>query len=164
MKERFFTERERVIDQFFKEFFSWDTGNVGMWILTGVAVFLAGIAMCFPYQSWESPDILWFVGMFGMSAVTSYLAPYLHFQEEGKSQKIYNKLQYLPVGLKELQRYRLKKVFLFCLKVAAIFLLIQLFFTLVVYHTITLWNIGYVVIGGFLFPLCVGALTALFSK
>lgn len=163
-KAEYGKKQQDILEAFYKEFFSWSAGNIGMWLVTGIMEFIHGIFMWFPYQAAEEMEVLGLIVLFGMCGAANYMAPYLQFTEKGKTVKVYDKLQYLPISLRELQIFRLKKLARFYAKLFLVFLVGQVFFSLVCYHEITWGNIGYVVICGFLIPFLVSGITARFTK
>jgi len=164
IESRCFTEREQIYESFYKELFSWKADNIGLWITAGLFEFFHGCMMSFPYQDMAEDNMLGFSAFFGMWGVMCYISPYLQYTEQGKSTKLYDKLQYLPISLKELQTYRTKKLAIFCFKMFSIFLVLQLFFAFISYRMITLANILYVVICGFIIPFVISMLAVRFSK
>ncbi len=164
IEKKIFTEREKIIDSFYKEFFTWSAGNVGMWLAAGVFEFVAIVIFCFPYEEAQKENMLMFAVLLALAGAECYIAPYVSFQEFGKGMRISDKLQYLPVSVKELQGYRLKKLAVFCAKMFVVFFVGQMFFALVTTHTITLGNVGYVIIWGLLLPFVGAALLVKCSR
>jgi hypothetical protein len=97
-----FTEREKIFEAFFQEFFSWSAGNVGVWLAAGIFEFIVGIFMWFPYQDMQNMGMIGLVGFFSVWGGMYYVWPYMQFQEGiqagKKTVRIYEKLQYLPLS------------------------------------------------------------------
>lgn len=157
-------KQQDILESFYKEFFSWSAKNIGLWLVTGIMIFLQGIFLWFPYQAMSEMKLFGLVALFGMNAAANYIAPYLSFTEKGETVKVYDKLKYLPVSLRELQRFRCRKLVRFYGKVFLVFLAGQLFFSAVCYHEITWQNILYVTVLGLLLPLGIGGMAARFTK
>ena len=158
MMAKLFDEREQnIIDKFYKEFFTWSAEDVGYKIVAGIFLFFHGCFMAFPYQSVKDSEIL-LVQCFAYMGYFMYITPYLHFTEKGKVTKLKEKLKYLPVSRKQLRLYRLRRLWVFSLKLFAVYFLLQLFFTLVTYHELTLGNFLYPLLCGLIFPVTANSL------
>lgn len=155
---KLFDEREQnIIDKFFKELFTWSATDVGYKIAAGIFLFIHGCFMAFPYQDIKDSEIL-LVQCFAYMGYLMYITPYLQFTEKGRVTKLKEKLKYLPVSGKQLRLYRLRKLLKFSVKLFAVYLLLQLFFTLVIYHKLTLGSFLYPLLCGFVFPVSVNSL------
>lgn len=158
MMTKLFDEREQnIIDKFFKEFFTWSADNLGYKIVAGFFLFIHGCFMAFPYQDIKDSEIL-LMQFFAYMGYFMYITPYLQFTEKGRVLKLKEKLKYLPISRKQLRLYRLRKLIIFSIKLLAVYLLLQLFFTLVIYHELTLGNFLYPLLCGFVFPVAVNSL------
>ncbi|MBQ8823520.1 MAG: hypothetical protein IJZ82_12830 [Lachnospiraceae bacterium] len=164
-KKLYEKKQQQILDAFFKEFFTWSADNVGYWIVAGIFIFIHGIFLAFPYQMMgiEDSDIT-LVQVFAYMGYFMYITPYLHFTEKGRVIKLKEKLKYLPISQKQLRLYRLRKLLIFSLKLFAVFLLLQLFFSLVAYHEITLGNILYPLLCGFVFPFALNSIVIIFEN
>lgn len=156
-KKLYNKKQQQLFDTFFKEFFTWSAENIGNWIVCGILVFVHGIFMVIPYQSYQNFDEKGHY-IFIVLGYMWYLMPYIRFTESRKIQNIYEKIKYMPISLPQLRIYRIKKLAVFCLKCLAVFLIGQIFFSLVIYHEITLTNISYTIVWGFLYPFGINAL------
>lgn len=144
--------KELVLEKFFKDFLSWKVDNLSYWILAGIFETICVIFMCIPYQKMSVED-LWVPIMVGVAGTMFYISPYIYYRNEGKEERIYDIICYLPVSLRELRMFRLKKTILFCLKMYLIFFAGQIIFSLICYHGIS-W-------GAFLYPFVLGLVVPL---
>ena len=164
MMAKLFDEREQnIIHKFYKELFSWSAADVGYKIVAGIFLFFHGCFMAFPYEDIKDFEIL-LVQCFAYMGYLMYITPYLQFVEKGKVTKLKEKLKYLPISRKQLLLYRLRKLLVFSLKLFAVYLLLQLFFTLVIYHKLTLGSFLYPLLCGFVFPVGVSSLFLVFEN
>ena len=150
-KKLYDKKQQQILDDFFKEFFTWSATNIGMWIAAGIFIFIHAIFMMIPYQSMKDFDnSISFI--FIIMGYMWYLYPYIQFTEKNKAHSIYQKIKYMPISITQLRIFRLKKLFVFCLRLLAVFMIGQLFFSFVTYHEITFANICYPLIWGFAIP------------
>lgn len=157
-------KQQAVIADFFKEFHSWSAANVGVWIGAGFCTLIQAMFLMIPYQEMTGDNFGIFVFLFGMWSATLYINPYVSYMEKGKQYRIYDKLRYFPVSLKQLRIFRLRKLCKFCFITFAVFLAGQLLFSYIGYHEITLGNVLYVVIGGLVIPFVMGGATCLMER
>jgi len=154
--------QQEVLEGFFKELFTWDMANVGFWVATGLMELILGILLLIPAEELDTPlkGILWMVSIFGANW---YIMAYLQIHDEGKQCKVYDRLKYLPVSLRQIRLFRLRKLVVFSAKMTGVFLVIQLI-ALIFSREFTWTCILYPICFGFLFPvLIVGGITW-FSK
>ncbi len=156
-------KQQQLLDAFFNEFFTWSADNVGYWIVAAIFLFFHGLFLSFPYQGMDDSELLLFQG-FAYLGYFMYITPYLHFTEKGRVTKLKEKLKYMPISRKQLYLYRLRKLLIFSLKLLAVYLLLQLFFSLVVYHEITLGNFLYPLLCGFVFPFVLNSIAIIFEN
>jgi len=151
-------KQQEVLDSFFRELFTWDMTNVGLWLVTGFMELVLGVLMFVPWKELEGP----LRGLaFAMSIMGAnwYLMAYFQIQDGGKQCKVYEKLKYLPVSLQQIRLFRLKKLVNFCGKLTVVFLVAQLLSALIV-REFSLVNILYPVFFGLLVPVVtVGGIT-----
>lgn len=163
---KYHKKQQETLQIFFTNFLSWDTGNIGQWIVTGIMEVVLGIFLWIPYQEMskeghDSIRVLLFPSLWG---AMTYLLPYIQFTEDKRNKRVYEKLKYLPISLKELRYFRLKKLTVFCFKLFLIFLAGQLFFSAVFFHEITLANIAYPAFYGLILPLVINGPAWWFAK
>lgn len=145
--------REQVIDKFFKEFFTWKADNIGMWIVAGFMEVICVGFMCIPFQNMIEEGLVGIAAILAVLGAWYYINPYIFYMDEGKRRRIYYVINYLPVSLKELRIFRLKKVTLFCLKMFLIFIVGQLIFALICFHEISWGNFIYPFVCGLVAPM-----------
>lgn len=155
-KKLYNKKQQQLFDAFFKEFFTWSAENVGNWIAAGIFVFIHALFMVVPYQEIKEWDLNFSYVIIVMGYMW-YLTPYINFTENRKKQSIYQLIKFLPISLTQLRIYRTKKLAIFCLRLLAVFMIGQLFFSLVFFHEITLANICYPLVWGFVFPFGINA-------
>ena len=83
--------------------------------------------MMVPYQ--EMREDSGFVAMpmlFGFLGAMLYIAPYLTFREEGNSVSIYEKIKYLPVDYRQIQKMRVWYLIRFVAKIFPVLFLLQM--------------------------------------
>lgn len=165
-REQYLKKEQQILQGFFKEFFTWSAENIGQWIVAGIMMVLLGICMLMPFQEFQNDErtMLVVASYAGIIGGWSYLNPYLHFSEDKKRRRIYEKLQYLPVSLKALRMFRFRKLATFYLRLLPIFYVEQLFMSFLIYRGITWGNVLYPLVSGFLFPVVVLGLTVRWSK
>ena len=145
--------REQMLNNFFKEFFTWKADNIGIWILAGLLEFVCAILMFIPFQNAREEGVMGFAALLAILGTANYINPYIFYLNEGKRNRIYKVINYLPVSLKELRLFRLKKVTLFCVKMFLIFLAGQVIFSLICFHGISWGNLIYPFVCGLVAPM-----------
>lgn len=123
--------------------------NAGVWGILEV------IMMIVPWQAvqkqGELHGIIWIVALWSINAPLYYMMPYQQFRENGKSVSLYKKIKYLPVDIRQVKIVRVEYLLAFLKKTFIAAMIVQLISTLLFYHTLSIWNIVYVLIlGGFL--------------
>ncbi len=152
IEKKIFTKRDKIIESFYKEFFTYSAGNIGMWIAAGIMEFLGAIVLVVSYDKVQAGELWGFAVMGATAGAACYISPYQNVQEFGKSTSVYPILQYLPISRKELQNYWLKKLAIFCTRIFVVFLVLQVFISLIATHGIALWSIGYVALCSWILP------------
>ncbi len=145
--------REQMLEQFFKEFFTWKADNIGIWIVAGMLEFVCVILMCIPFQNMQEDGLMGIAAILAVGGAWYYINPYIFYLNEGKRNRIYHVINYLPVSLKELRLFRLKKVTLFCVKIFLVFLVGQMIFALIFFHGISWGNLIYPFVCGLVAPM-----------
>ena len=155
---------QRKVRKFYKEFLTWSADNVGLWLAAGFFGVLYLVFAAVPYQEMlEERAFLILPLMFGFLMAFFYLKPYLTFQENTESFSIYERIKYLPVDLREIQKMRVIYLAKFVLKVAPVLILVQLFTSHFSYE-ITLEVVLYAIFEGILWPFLSNLPIAWFSK
>ncbi len=174
MSEReYIKDQQSIIDDFYKEHFTYDISNIGCWIVAGLFGFVQIIFSAVPVQQMlkeggddEFLGILAFLTIF---PVFFYLEPFIIGQERygagnGRVKRLYSVIKYLPVSVKALRKYRFKKMLGFALKLLLICSILQIGISLLVFHRITWQNLAFLSIYDFLLPVAVGAAKVYFNK
>lgn len=146
-------EEQKKVRAFYKNFLSWKAENVGMWIGAGLMETFFAISMMIPYQEIRlDKGVLAFPLMFGLLGPMLYLVPYRKFMEQQQWCNIYEKLKYLPIDKKEIRKMRAVYLFSFVGKIFPIVFVIQLLFSYWMFDEVTIQNIIYGILTGFVWP------------
>lgn len=163
------SEEQKMIRKFYKEFLSWKSENIGMWIGAGfVEMFLLLSAMV-PFQevlgtSEIEKTMIIMVAVVGWLAPFLYIMPYVTFKEEQKDCSITAKLKYLPVDIKEIQKMRVTYLVKFVVKQFLAALVLQILTSMYSYGEITWANVWYIVVAALVWPLVVNMPVAIVSR
>ena len=145
--------REQVLDKFYKDFFTWKADNIGYWILVGIMETICVFFMCMPFQDISEDGFVGFAAIIAVWGAWFYINPYIFYMKEGKRKRIYHVINYLPVSIKELRIFQLKKVALFCCIMFLIFLVVQMMFAWICFREISWGNLIYPFVCGFVAPM-----------
>ena len=155
---------QRKVRKFYKEFLTWSADNMGLWLAAGFMEVLHGVMMMVPYQEMlEERAFILFPLLLGFAGPYFYLSPYITFREDTVSYSIYERIKYLPVDFREIQKMRTLYLAKFVGKIAPIFILCQLFFAHFSYG-ITWGNVVYAFFGAIIWPFVSNFPIAWFSK
>lgn len=172
-EKEYIKSQQPIIDDFYKEYFTYDISNIGCWIVSGIFTFMQLVFSAVPVQQLlkEGSDreffgIMAFVIIF---PVFFYLQAFITGQERyanglGRVTSLYSAIKYLPVSIKALRLYRFKKMVKHILKVFFICAALQLGISMIVYHNITWQNLVFLGIYDFLIPFLVGCGQICFTK
>lgn len=163
------SEEQKMVRKFYKEFLSWKSENIGMWIAAGF------IEMCFiiftmiPFQevlgtSQIERTIIIMEVVLGWMAPFVYIMPYVTFKEEQKDCSITAKLKYLPVDIEEIQKMRVIYLLKFVIKQFVAALVLQMLTSVYSYGEITWANVWYIVVAALVWPLVVNMPVAIVSR
>lgn len=155
MKKQEEKRQENILEDFFQETKSYNM-SVELGFVVGFFEFIAGAMICLPYQ--DMANIAWGAGVLALEGGSFYMQGFLMTSENGKQHAVCEKMKYLPVSIRNLRRWCFKKLVEFCGKGTLVFLGLQLFFSLVCYHELTLGNFLYPLLAGFVVPVIIGAL------
>lgn len=158
--------QQNMLEQFFENYFEKSKINGGYkW--TGI-IFIAilVILMWFPYQSYENEKPIRNIGLvWGVMGTFFYMNMYrFAFNGRGAVTNVYQYLEYLPVSIKELKIFRLKKLISLLVKVYLIAQAGQAIFSLLGYHELILGNLLFPLVFAFLAPLLIVGISILVSK
>ncbi len=172
-EKEYIESQQQIIQDFFKEYFTYDITNIGYWLVTGIFTFCHVIFLAIPYEDFskdnfnknfingELAPIMVFITTF---AVFCYLMPYISCTEKGRAGRIYDKLKYLPVSVKALRKFRFKKMITFVVKVFIVCAVLQIGISLLSFHRVLLGTFIYLGLYGFLLSFLVGLGTVFFTK
>ena len=172
-KKEYIEGQQQLIQDFFKEYFTYDITNVGTWLAAGIFTFCHVIFLAVPYGDFAKDDfnknyingelapIMVFIVTF---AVFFYLLPYISCTEKGRAGRIYDKLKYLPVSVQALRKFRFKKMINFVVKVFIVCAVLQIGISLLAFHRVLLGTFIYLGLYGFVLPFLVGLSTVYFTK
>lgn len=172
-EKEYIKSRQPIIDDFYKEYFTYDISNIGYWIVSGIFTFMQLVFSAVPVQQLlkEGSDreffgIMAFVIIF---PVFFYLQAFITGQERyanglGRVTSLYSAIKYLPISIKALRLYRFKKMVRHILKVLLICTVLQLGISLIAYHSITWQNLVFLGIYDFFIPFLIGCGQICFTK
>lgn len=163
------SEEQKMIRLFYKEFLSWKSENIGMWIGAGFVEMFLLISTMVPFQevlgtSEIEKTIIIMVAVVGWLAPFLYIMPYVTFKEEQKDCSITAKLKYLPVDIKEIQKMRVTYLLKFVVKQFLVALVLQILTSMYSYGEITWANVWYIVVAALVWPLVVNMPVAIVSR
>ena len=156
-KVEYHNKQQLLLEKFYKEFLSWRAENIGMWIAAGFFLLLYSAGMLVPYQDVKAGDHAILISSIysGIMGVYFYMLPYLQYKQDNKMHRIYEKIQYLPISLKEIRIFRINKLVKFCLKLFPVYCILQILSSWLSYHEIGWGNIFHVVVFGLFLPIIV---------
>ena len=167
-EKEYIQSQQGVIDDFYKEYYTYDISNVGYWLIAGIFTFIQIVFMAVPLQEFYTDGISPFINASGdreLLAIMAflfafpvffYMQPFVVGNLNGRVGSIYSQIKYLPVSVKAIRLYRFKKMIKFVLRVLLICAVFQLGISLIAYHRIMWQTLVYLFIYGFLIPFLVG--------
>lgn len=98
--------------------------------------------------------IVWSATLLINMAITFYMSKYSDARyENNKTESVAKVLFYMPIDHKEKRKFLFGKLFKILLRITIIGLIMQLGIALIVYHTISIWNVVYIVAITFAVPM-----------
>lgn len=167
-EKEYIRSQQGVIDDFYKEYYTYDISNVGYWLIAGIFTFMQIVFMAVPLQEFYVDEIPTFINASGdreLLAIMAflfafpvffYMQPFVVGNLNGRVGSIYSQIKYLPVSVKSIRLYRFKKMIKFVLRVLIACAVLQLGISLIAYHRIMWQTLVYLFIYGFLIPFLVG--------
>ena len=150
-------EEQQLLNEFYKKLLASNANTIGFWLLAGLMETFHLISMMVPYQEALLDKAYFTLPLaFGMLGTMLYLRPYCVVTEDGKQQRISEKLKYLPINRKELRRILVKRLFFFVLKIFPVLAAVQLLFAWFAFHSLCIGNFLHILILGFLWPFLAG--------
>ena len=157
-------KEQQKVRAFYKEFLSWKAESIGQWIGAGFLEVLFGIMMMVPYQEMKEDNGFVVMPMlFGFLGAMLYIAPYLTFREEENQVSIYEKIKYLPVDYRQIQKMRVWYLIRFVAKIFPVLFLLQMA-TSYWSKALTAANLIYVILLGLVWPILSNLPFAWFGK
>ncbi len=172
-EKEYIKSQQNIIDDFYKEYYTYDISNVGYWLIAGIFTFIQIVFMAVPFQEFFVDGIPTFINASGdreLLAIMAflfafpvffYMQPFVVGNLNGRVGSIYSQIKYLPVSLKAVRLYRFKKMIKFVLGVLLVCAVLQLGISLIAYHRIMWQTFVYLFIYGFLIPFLVGICSAI---
>lgn len=154
-------KQQTLLEHFFAGEKTWFPDYFAGCLAGGIMFVLAAFLFIMPFQIWEEDYTpLLFMLCMELAGLDIYLGRYCYFTREGKRETVYDVLKHLPVSRRQLNIYRIKKLFKLCLKMTGIAVICQTAFAGVFMHTFSMGNIlmpgvfcfltPMVIVGGFL--------------
>lgn len=150
-------KQEQKIEQFFEEYYrvkKWDKQSND--IVAGIFIMIQILLMLLPVQIlWEEENrfvLLFLINMLGICAPLCYLTSYRLVKEGQQWNRVSEMLKYLPIDMQELKKWRIRLLLQWVKKSFLACMLIQLLFSLIIIHKITLMNVVYVSSVAFVIP------------
>lgn len=154
------TDREKIVDAFYREYLKASVYKAGMWMFSGMAILLEFICIALPLSEMikdikEDGELMLFL-LIGCSVWSAwlYLRPYRIYRENDKMFALEERLKYIPVDKADLYKFQIKRVILFLAKILPAAMLLQIL-TSVIAKTFSIWCIVYVLVVAFGIPFLV---------
>lgn len=166
-KSRIFDEKkQQILEGFYKEFFSYGYGGIGMWIAAGFCIVFAGMFCFMPYYKMLEGDIYSqaVVILFAMGGFAYYVSPYIAFVENTKQKRIYTKLKYLPITKKDIMAFCIRRLVKLSAILLPIFLIGQIFCTWVSKFQFGFFTFWYPVGYGVIIPFIINIIGVLVTN
>lgn len=155
---------QKKVRTFYKEFLTWSADNIGIWIAAGFMEIFYFVFMAIPYGEMIKEGVfILFPLMCGFAGAYFYLNPYLVFREDTKYYSIYERIKFLPVDFREIQKMRTIYLAKYVIKIAPAMVLVQLLTSKFSYE-ITWECVVYAIFCGVIWPFLSNLPIAWFSK
>nr|MBQ8253380.1 hypothetical protein [Lachnospiraceae bacterium] len=163
MERKSVTQRERI-EKYYDTLLGQETGALSPDIVTYLLLVIAMMLLFIPVQELfvkGSSDrdllfIVWTFTLFFTMSVSFYMMKY-HAVSYGnnKTEAVSDMLLYMPLDRKENRRYLFGVMIRFLKKTTIAGLLMQLGVALIAYHSVSIWNIIYILVMTFVAPLVI---------
>lgn len=172
-EKEYIKDQQSIIDDFYKEYYTYDISNIGYWLIAGIFTFIQIVFLAVPFEEFyveggqniaaasNDRGLLAMMAFLFAFPVFFYMQPFVVGNLNGRVGSIYSQIKYLPVSLKAVRLYRFKKMLKFVTKVFIGCAVLQLGISLIAYHRIMWQTLVYLFIYGFLIPFLVGICSAL---
>ena len=162
--------QRQKIERYYDTLLSQGTGALSPDIVTYILLFVSMILLFIPVQevfaAGEDNDlvmIVWAFTLLNTMAVSFYMMKYhLVSYANSKSENVAEVLFYMPIDRKENRRFLLGILIRFLKKTTIAGLVMQVGVALISYHTISIWNIIYILVLTFVVPLLFCGATIVF--
>ncbi len=153
-------KQQKILDSFYGEMKTWSPESYGYRLVCWIMLICTAIFICFPWQELSVDDdmrfVLVYLCMFGSMQGVFYVRPYIRFNENRKETMLCKKLKFLPISLREVKIYCLRKILRFQSKLLVVYIIGQILITGIAGFGIGIGNLLYPVVMGFVVPV-VGA-------
>ncbi len=154
--------QQKLLEAFFNEYKTWNWGDLGLKIGGWFVIGLSMIFQVVPWQSWDikADRFMIFMAVYlKMVGIYVFMGGYETFKENPGEQKVNHFgdiLKYVPVSMRQLAVFRLKRAIPLCFKLSVITLVFQVTCALIAYHGITAGNILFPLVGTLIIPIAGG--------
>ncbi|MBE5882449.1 MAG: hypothetical protein E7289_09115 [Lachnospiraceae bacterium] len=151
------SERQKV-ERYYETLIGQGSAGLSPDIVTYLLLFIGMMLLFIPVQEMMEEGILfsivWVYTLLITMAVTFYMQKY-HVVTFGnnKMENVAEKLFYMPIDRKENRRFLFRKLIGFLKKLTIAGLIMQLGVALIAYHSLSIWNIIYILVLTFIAPL-----------
>ncbi len=151
-------KQEQKIEHFFEEYYrvkKWDKQSND--IVAGIFIMIQILLMVLPVQTlWEEENrwiLLTSIGTLSFCAPLFYMASYRLVKEGQQNvQMLSQKIKYLPIDMWVLKKWRIRLLLQWVKKSFLACMIIQVLFSLIIIHKISLVNVVYASIVAFVIP------------
>ncbi len=160
MERKSVTQRERI-ENYYGTLLSQGTGALSPDIVTYMLLFISMLLLFIPVQelfaegnNGDLLSVVWVFTLLLTMSVSFYMMKY-HTVTYGnnKSEAVADVLLYMPVNRKENRRYLFGILIRFLKKITIAGLVMQVGVALIAYHSLSIWNIIYILVLTFIVPL-----------
>ncbi len=160
MERKPLNQREKI-EKYYDTLIAQGSAGLSSDIITYLLLCIVMMILFIPVQTFFEEEnrgplfaVVWCFTMLGTMAITFYMQKYHTVTyEKNRTEAVGEKLRYMPIDRKENRRYLFGKLIAFLKKITIIGLVEQLGVTLIAYHTISLWNVFYILVLTFVIPL-----------
>ncbi len=161
---------EQKTELFYHTLFRQGSDQLSPEIVTYMLLCISMLLLFIPVQELlpllENDNILviWAFNLLTVMAVTFYMKKYHVIACNKQMETIADCILYMPVDKKAYKKYIFKQLLQFLKKISIAGVIQQLSVALIAYHTISFWNILYVLVQTFLIPVVFCSYPILFRK
>ena len=160
MERKPLTQREKI-EKYYDTLIAQGSAGLSPDIITYLLLCIVMMILFIPVQTFFEEEnrgplfaVVWCFTMLGTMAITFYMQKYHTVTyEKNRTEAVGEKLRYMPIDRKENRRYLFGKLIAFLKKITIAGLSMQLGVSLIAYHSISIWNIIYILVVTFVLPL-----------